>query len=506
MGLGHTLWQGLCEAVPFFFCSSCGAWMEIKSKLLASTCCRHTSGAGETVLRKALDECRHPKSDKQLDDRPLRYRYDEEQHGPSQHTFKVRRLARRKVREIAPWQEVVADRVEAPVPGDGYPEGPEDLAAAEEMSQFLALDAFDHGLDDFFGPSAPVVVTDSVSLDIAPPPLVSAEQAVRIAEKRADAIVKRDARRKRTAANKAAALAKRAARQPPSVQQQAVALRRKAKADAKARGPGQASRDDVLVSDSSDDEPRLASAPTRLPAASAASSSVTPPAGSGAASPAALAAAEVGSGLGAVDLIGSSGPHPESGSSAEIQGRSNATQPFEGPASAAAVVCPAPAAAVRPKAKTRSALPPRGLFGFVAKALGVSASTSPACTKSAASSSVAAAPLDPDRLAIEHDNPGEGGASSSDGESSTVEVLPLGPGAVPTEWEASFQACQQDDNGSLAAAQPSAAVAEFQSDLSSEDLTTLLELHEIGEAVLFPPGLDARVARLVLLARSRQRD
>ena len=376
-GLGHVLWETTCEAVPLFLCSTCGNWMEQKSRLLGEKCLRLAVGSGKGAIKYIFDQGKHPKTYKYLDCRPTRYRYCEEKHGPSKHAVRVRRLVRRKTRECKPWQETESDASERNAAGDGLPESLEDMHGEDHMQAFLDLDAFDHGVDDFFGPcaaeeredpaSSEQAVGNAPALQQQPPVQLSTQQAARAAANRAAAVEKRDARSKKIAASKAAAVAKRAARYP-SVQQQAVALRRKAKADA--RAGLQTSGDVVLASDSSDEEPArepsLLQAHTQVSAAEAGSLS-TDSVHNVSADPGARSSADEAAAA-STDLAASAradyrNSSSSGGANAEVAATTSPTASSSNLQAVAAVSVEAPA--------TRRTAAPAGLFGFVAKALGV---------------------------------------------------------------------------------------------------------------------------------------
>lgn len=166
------------------------------------------------------------------------------------------------------------------------------------------------------------------------------------------------------------------------------------------------------------------------------------------------------------------------------------TQPSS--SAAGATTCKAPVQPRPPRLNTRAALPataaPAGLFGFVAKALGVSpelnlpAARAPSGNKPAQNSVVEV-------------------------ESDSSEESPRGPGCVPEEWARSFEAHQLQQSSGPVAAEPLAAAEPEPAPVVSSNVSTLalrdlVDLVEVGEPVCWPPGLNVQVARHELSNRS----
>ena len=136
-----------------------------------------------------------------------------------------------------------------------------------------------------------------------------------------------------------------------------------------------------------------------------------------------------------------------------------------------------------------AAAAPAGLFGFVAKALGVST----VLKLPAANAACSAKPVQPNEVEVVSDD---------------SEDSPRGPGQVPEEWADSFrtfqslQSCTPPAVESPAVAQAGEQVPVVDSDVSSTNLRELVDLVADGVAVRWPPGLDVRTANAALLARS----
>ena len=456
-GLGHVLWETTCEAVPLFLCSACGSWMEQKSRLLGEKCVRLAVGSGKGAIKYVFDRGQHPKTYKNLDNRPTRYRYSEEKHGPSKHAVKVRRLVRRRTRECKPWQETESDASGRSATGDGLPESLEDMHGEDSMQAFLDLDAFDHGVDDFFGPCAAEEREDPVAN--AGPAASAAEpsedQLARGRANRAKALEAREARKAAEAIKKAENSRKKAER--------IMKIPRSKRTMAQKKLSYEVLGDEALelppndADDNSSEEERRAH--VRACRADHARAPTTTTSYGGASS--------------------SNASAPPQG---DRQQAAAATPPSTSPRASLPSRRTAAAARVKAPAARRTAAP-AGLFGFVAKALGVPPGLNVPAAQTTSS----------------HCRPPQSSEEGSEAE--TSDDSPCGPGLVPDEWQDAFLASQLRPGGVAQAALAPPPKPTPQSDHSSESLQELLDLHQDGLLVQWPPGLDARLAKLVLRAR-----
>ena len=97
----------------------------------------------------------------------------------------------------------------------------------------------------------------------------------------------------------------------------------------------------------------------------------------------------------------------------------------------------------------------------------------------------------------EHADTSESNSDESDSGSEAAEL------SIEPEWETSFaHFLIAERNCNLGAeSRHSQVSSDFETNLSTEDLTVLLELVDDGLPVTWPQGLDARVARIILANR-----
>ena len=154
---GHKLWETTCGKEQIIFCRACGAWTENVPVKLKSKCKGLDSAAGAVSLRRLINEEVHPKWRIDLDQEPRPYLFNENEHGPSRHTTRVRRQVRRLLNRIDPWEEEAGS---APSSGSGGDEAKEGEAVRsegmpedpwEEMQRFYVQEATAEQVEDPFG-------------------------------------------------------------------------------------------------------------------------------------------------------------------------------------------------------------------------------------------------------------------------------------------------------------------------------------------------------------------
>ena len=79
--------------------------MEHTAKHLGETCNAKPSYYSAKAIKKVFEEGIHPRLGEALDYPPERYWYNEDLHGPSRRTTEVRKLVRKQLAKIEPWEE-----------------------------------------------------------------------------------------------------------------------------------------------------------------------------------------------------------------------------------------------------------------------------------------------------------------------------------------------------------------------------------------------------------------
>ena len=497
--LGHLLNEATSEGEPVVWCQRCGHWTSNRIRNLGSSCNRTATQEGRVSLNR-ISRGEHPKFSlvkRLMDGGGAALNQDEDAALMlSRHAATVRRLADRQERSFgAAWAEIPAlPRGPAGVTDDqdGYPDGYEedfydtaaDQAAIDAMFQD---DPFGHGFfteasDPSEGPRD--VPTGRSGADVVPAPTaadLSEAQRDKVRLSKAKAVETRRIRKAAEAAKKAEADVKKA--------QRIMKIPRGKRTMAQKNFTFELLGDEALELPSSDVEgnsseeerrerlksyrAKQASLPTPTPNYSGASSSSAP----------------------APPVIPATPTRPSSST-----GEATTAKAPEQP----------PPRRLNAKTAPPATVAPAGLFGFVAKALGIP----PELNLPSARASSCKEPAQSNLVEVESDS---------------SESSPRGPGSVPEEWESSFQAfaaaaaaaataaaaepAAQLQHSSLlvaevphAAASPAADPAPgVTSDVATPVLRDLVDLAEVGEPVLWPPGLDVQVARLVLRSRSATR-
>ena len=473
--LGHLLNEATSEGEPVVWCMRCGHWTSNRIRNLGSACQRVANQEGLANLKR-INGGEHPKFSlvrrvmdgkgaalDQTEDAALLL---------SRHAATVRRLADRQDRSFGnAWAEHPAlprgTRVDV-ADLDEYPDGPDDEDFYGTAAEQDAIDAM--FLDDPFGHGffpeveepgrAHVVNPEGGSAPAAVAAGISEAQRESIQAKKAKALEAKKTRKEAEAAQKIDNDKKKAERIMKIPRKKRSMAQLKLTYDVLGDAALELPPSDV-EGDESEEERRKHVKSWRAKRASTAAPTVSSSGASSSNAPAPpSAAAEV--------------VQPPPGTTATANAESVAKPPPP---------CP------RVRGSRPAAAAPAGLFGFVAKALGVST----VLKLPAANAACSAKPVQPNEVEVVSDD---------------SEDSPRGPGQVPEEWADSFrtfqslQSCTPPAVESPAVAQAGEQVPVVDSDVSSTNLRELVDLVADGVAVRWPPGLDVRTANAALLARS----
>ena len=457
---GHLKHVAECEGRDLTICIRCGAWGQQKTVKLAGVCNKVPTLTGTDVLHRVLVKRVHPKRNSGVTLSPALEAEAKERSAVPRSTARVKKLVAQAKKGSDTWDEE-SRRATSTSWGSGCPDSAaEEAAIRRETIEEVPFD--DTGLDDddFFGTGT-----------AAAAPSLSAAQKKHIADKREAALVKREALRRRSEENKARAVAERpailkrkhAAELAKSKKGWETAKRASLAKGAEADNPADFSVDYIIE----DEERKIAERQKRETESLAARGSEGWQAASSADRP----------------------------------------QPGTGGGTTAAAATATRTSAPRGKVYVEEweveglELPPpkkKGLFPFVLKALGATATTA---SEAAAYTVVPKLPQvtalrSEACTAVEEDS-----SSSSDGE---MEL------ALDPCMESSFvdflrnQAETVEENRQPdGSSEP--ATAQFASELETEKLLDLLDLEEAGEAVSWPEGLDSRIASLIVKGRTLAR-